>query len=114
MESKVILDALVEIIKTGGLMALWGISIWLIIGLVKLVVFCLAVYFIIQMICNTISNNYKIHKELDSRRIHLLSSQVSQDLCNSLDSMNKEFLAILRELEKKLNELSATSKKNTT
>lgn len=106
-----IMNGLLELVKTGGPLALWGISIWLILGIVRISVVVLAAYLAVKVICQTIQVNYKIKHEINTQRVHLLSEQVSRQLTDSLNSFTKESLVVVNELKAQLTELKELLKK---
>lgn len=101
---------LLEIVKAGGPLALWGIFIWVSLGIVRLSIVCLIVYMALKVICNTITTNYKISKEIRDSKISLISEQVSQILTKTLQDFSQETQAILKDIEKELKELKKPSK----
>ena len=106
-----IMNTLIELLKTGGPMALWGLAIWLLLGLVRTVVLCLVIYLVIKQICLTIRETYKVSKELRDSKIHLLSQEVSKQFSDSLEDFQKNTERILKNLETALNTLSSKSEK---
>jgi len=103
--AQAIMEGLVELVKQGGPLALWGIGIWLIVGLIKIFVVCLFLALAIRLITNCIANCYKINKEVSAQRIQILSHQVSDKLTTSLDNFLKESLVVVNELKVQLKEL---------
>ena len=105
------MNGLIELVKQGGPLALWGITIWLIVGLVRSLVICLVLYFIVKLVVNCINNNYKISKEVSGQRVQLFSQEVSQRFQTSMDNFLKDSSAILKELETQLKDLKEKSTK---
>ena len=103
---------LIEIIKQGGILALWGIGIWLVIGLLRVTTICLAIYLVVKVVCQAITTNYKVHKEQQAMRVHLLSEECSRKVSQALDSFSKESLTVVNELKLQLIELKKHFKKN--
>lgn len=107
----VIMNGIIELVKQGGPLALWGIFIWLGLNLIKLVVVSVVFYLVVKTICNTITTNYKVHKECKSQRISLLSETISHQVSDSLNTFSKESGALATELTKLLRELKESSAK---
>jgi hypothetical protein len=100
-----IMVTLVELLKQGGPLALWGLGIWLIVGVLKILVVSGVVYLVVRLISHTLITCYKINKGASVQRIHLLSQEVSKQLTDSLDNFSRESLAVVSELKKQLAEL---------
>jgi len=106
-----IMNTLVELLKAGGPMALWGLSIWLVLGLVRMALLCLVIYLVVKQVCQTIRDNYRVSKELRDSKIHLLSQEVSKQFSDSLEDFQENTERILKDLEKALNSLNSKSEK---
>ena len=105
---------LLEIVKAGGPMALWGIGIWLIMGIIRLVILGLVIYGVVRLIARTILKCYEIHKQTTAQRIHLLSQEVSSRLTTTLDNFSTESLVVVNELKTQLTELKELLKQKST
>jgi hypothetical protein len=72
--------ALVEMVKQGGTLAIWGIFVWMTLGIVKSGLLLGAVYLVIRLICNNI-NSYQCLKHFSNKeQVSLLSPKVSRRL----------------------------------
>lgn len=109
--TETIMQCLVEMIKQGGQLAIWGIFIWVGFSAVKVVSVVLGLVVIVRLVMHTIHNCYKINKETQSQRIHILSESISSKLEKSLDEFQSQSISVLKELQKELEELSKRSGK---
>ena len=72
--------ALVEMVKQGGTIAIWGIFIWMSLSIIKSGLFLWVVYLVIRLVCNNV-NSYQTLKLLGHKeQISLLSPKVSRRL----------------------------------
>ncbi len=100
---------LVEIIKSGGPMALWGIGIWMTVNLIKVAIISLLAYLAIRQVTSAAVQYHKDTLTNKVLRVTLLSEEVSKKFSDSLDSFSLESTSILKEIEKQLNELKKES-----
>ena len=102
---------LLELVKAGGPMALWGVTIWLAFKILGIFLVVLLPYLSVKIICQTITTNYKICREVQGHQVQLLSKEVSARMEQALDSFSKDCLTAVRELKVLLEELKKRSKK---
>ena len=102
---------LLEIVKAGGPLAIWGVTIWLVFKTLSILLVVLFLYLTSRVVCNCVTTNYKVSKELSAQRIHLLSQEISGRMEQALDSFSKDCLTAVRELKVLLDELKKPSKK---
>ena len=102
---------LLEIVKAGGPLAIWGVTIWLVFKVLGIFLVMLFLYLGVKVVCQCISNNYKVDKELSAQQVHLLSQEVSGRMEQALDSFSKDCLTAVRELKVLLEGLKKPSKK---
>ncbi len=107
-----IYNALLELVKQGGHLALWGIFIWLFLGIIRLTIICLATYLVVKVVCRTISDNYKISKTLQDTKVTLVGSEVASRLLAGMEERDTAFKTIFTDLNAQLHELKGFLKKN--
>lgn len=106
-----IMSTLVELLKQGGPIALWGLGLWLFFSIIRFVVVSLTVYLVVKIVCQTISTNYKISKEISGQRIQLVSEKVSERLETALKSFSEKAGVLLEDLEKLVKNLQKSLNK---
>ena len=102
-----ILNALLEMVKLGGVYAIWGVAIWTGIQLLKVLVVLAFLFGVVKVICTTILS-------YQSRRIHnitLISEALSAELKDSLTSFVTETQSVVSRLNTELENLSKNSNK---
>ncbi len=100
---------LLEIIKTGGPIALWGIGIWMTVNLIKIAIVSWLAYLAVKQVSASVVQYHKDTLTNKVLRVTLLSEEVSKKFSDSLDSFSLESTNILKEIEKQLNELKKES-----
>lgn len=108
---KEILQAMVEMVKTGGQTAVWGVGIYWLMVLLKTVVITGGWILCLSQIRITLTHcwdNYQINKD---RRITLISDKVSKTISDTMETFQKNTMDILKDLTEQLNKLKDSSKK---
>lgn len=95
-----VLNAVIELVKQGGPYALWGLAIWGFLRVCLAAVVLVVLYLSVSVICQCITTNYKVSKELRDSRITLISKEVSDKLSQTLEQFSKDYQDALRELKK--------------
>lgn len=108
-----IYHALIELIKQGGTLALWGIAIWLVISLMKVLAICLVVYLVGRLISKTILGICKTQADFKATQVPLLSQAISGKLLQTLEDYHQSVNLLLRSLQEQLNRLNTASEKST-
>jgi hypothetical protein len=108
MEQEV-LKALLEMIKTGGQMAVWGIvAYWgmqLLTVAVKGGIICWAIKIITQAVILCLDSSHKYQ----DRRITVISKDCSDKIQNIMDKFQQTSSRVFNEIEEKLKTLSSKS-----
>ena len=107
MNTEVIMNGLVEIIKQGGPLALGGVAIWLIIGLVKVLVVLWVVYLVVKIVCKTILD----YKVASFKQVQLLSQEVSSNLVMAMEAFTASGEQLFKKFESQLEELKKSAPK---
>jgi len=97
--SDTILNALIELVKAGGPLALWGIGIWLSFTVFKVFLVGLVGYLVVRTVCNTVISVYQASLNHKREQVSLLSKEVIKDLTTYLDSFRDSLSALLKDLE---------------
>lgn len=104
-------NALIQLIKEGGTLALGGIAIWMTIGLIKTVTVSWLAYLAIKVVSASVVAYHKDTLTNKVLRVTLLSEEVSKKFSDSLDSFNLDSTTILRDIQKSLDDLKKESAK---
>lgn len=105
-----IMSTLLELLKQGGPMALWGMAIWLTVGLIRLIVICSMVYLVTRTVKATVLGVYKAKLDFKASQISVLTTQVSTHLSQTLEDYHKSVTAILNSIDEHLKLLKEKSK----
>jgi hypothetical protein len=107
MNAQAVMQGLVEIIKQGGPLALWGVGLWLLIGLMRIFLVGLVVYLVVKIVCRTILD----YKVASFKQVTLVSEQMGKDIASCLDNFVNNAEVLFTKLESQLNELKTNSDK---
>lgn len=102
---KEILTALVEMVKSGGQMAIYGIAVYWGMTILKLAVHGGLIWICLRLICTTVIKAWELRLDKRASDITLLSSEACKDFTKALDTLSKENLAILKDIELRLTAL---------
>ena len=110
---KEILEALVEMIRQGGTLAVWGIFVYLLMGIIKVAVTGGFLWITIKCV----ATNWRgyLERKLDSKAqsLKVFSDKASTRLVSCLDSYHKEVEIILKDIQTQLENLKKNSKSRT-
>jgi len=106
-----IYNALIELVKQGGSLALWGVGIWLGFKLLQVLVVCSVLYLVVGLITHCIIQIHGERNKAKGLRVHLLSEEVSTRFSKELDKFSEESLGILKGMQERLDSLSKKSQR---
>lgn len=93
-----ILNALVELVKQGGTIALWGIGIWLTLTGFKVCLVVWAVWLMVYKVCNLCLNYLMLRFISNKDKVSLISEQASQTILQSLKCYQDETSSSMKDL----------------
>lgn len=99
---KEILTALVEMVKSGGQMAIYGIAVYWGMTILKLAVHGGLIWVCLRLICTTIIKAWELRLDKRASDITLLSEECSKQILDTINSFSKENIAILKDIEMQL------------
>ena len=106
--------ALVDIVKQGGVYALWGIGIWMGIGLLRVAIIGGVVWAVIRLLVQSINNYLAIRFLTRKDNIQILSDKVSGHITKCLQDYQDRTSQALNDFLKDANELLKKSEQKTT
>lgn len=104
-----ILNALVDLVKQGGAMALWGIGIYLTVQLAKVVVIWGLTTVMVRILSEAFFKVMGLRLLIRKDSISLISSKASEHITTALTEWSDKVTAVVQELEKKLSDLKKNS-----
>ena len=105
-----ILKALIDIVKEGGMLGLWGLGIYLVLNLVRLLAVIWVIYNIVKLIMQTITNFFTIKLLGHKERISLVSEDVSKKLQETIGTFSKDMKCATTEFIRDAKDLLQESK----
>ena len=108
-----IVRAICDVIKQGGMYALFGITLYMVLQIIKLAVIWGFAWATIKGIINGILSYLNSKLNLKSQTFQAFSDKASDHLVKALDSLSKENGDILKDIEKQLKDLSEKSRPET-
>lgn len=105
---KEILNAIVEMVKQGGQLAVWGVFVYLFMQIVKAGTIGGITWLIVKTLCQTLSRCWELAQDRRKEAITLLSSDLQTKLLASLTEFQGSTTTILQDLENRLKGLSIT------
>lgn len=106
---KEILNAIVEMVRQGGQLAVWGVFVYLFMQILKVAVSGGIIWIIIRTICTTFLGGLELHIRKRSEEITLLSEEVSASLTNTLEQYSKSMTEVLESIERQMKNCSKDS-----
>ncbi len=106
-----ILTALVDLVKQGGQMALWGVAIYLILQLAKVVVIWGSITLIVRLICSAVFKGLGMRLLIKRDSISLMSDKATNHLSEAMTKWSNEVSEVILKLETRLNDLLKSSEK---
>ena len=105
-----IMKALVEIVKSGGGYALWGLGVYLVINLCKVTFILVCAYQVIRLITNAICNCETLRFVSNKDNITLMSEEVSTSMISYVKEYQEKTEKAMRLLMKDVKNLLKESK----
>ena len=104
---KEILNAIVEMVKQGGQLAVWGVFVYLFMQIVKVGTIGGITWLIVKTLCQTLARCWELAQDRRKEAITLLSTDLQSKMVDSLEGFQKSTTAILAVFEQRLADLSA-------
>lgn len=109
---KEILQALVEMVKSGGQMAIIGIGVYWLMVILKVAVHGGVLWLLGRLVCSTIIRCLELRLDKRNSTISLLSKEVAEEMCNRFQEISEEQSVILKDIEEELKRLKSESNGN--
>ena len=86
-----ILEAILEIVKTGGFYGVLGVFVWGLMPIIKITIVMGFLCATVRFIMIHVNNFYKMRLDSRNTKISLLSEQASSHLLKAMNSMKENF-----------------------
>ena len=107
MDSKIVMDGLIELLKQGGPMALWGVAIWMGIRFLQVLSVVWGLVYVVCRLLSTLDRYHQCQAEVLSKRITLVSKRLE----DKFEKVLMEFTTNVDHIAEKLNTLCPPSSK---
>lgn len=108
-----ILQALIGLVKQGGEMALWGVAIYLVMQLLKILAIGGSIWACIKTVTAAYQHCWDSKLSSKASSVQLLATEVQKHILDMLKDYNESVSTILKDLGTQLKELSENLKKET-
>ena len=105
-----IAKALVEMVKQGGTLAIWGIFVWLILGIVKTGIVLCFLAWVVRLVVFGVSNYHTLRFLNRKDNIQLLSKKCSKDLVDLVRQYQNDTTQAMKDFMKDAKDLLKPSK----
>lgn len=103
--------ALVEMVKSGGMYALWGIAIWLLMNLLKIGLIGGIIWAIIRLVVFSVQHYLTLRLLSRKENITLLSKQCSKHIVDAIKEYQTQTGDAMKSLIVRVKELKQNSEK---
>ena len=107
-----IMEALIELVKQGGTLALWGIGLWGLIGILKLSITGGVIWLIWHSMTACFKHYWDSKLTIRTQNISLISKEVSDKLSTTLSDFRSEVKNAMSDFLKESNNLLTKLKQN--
>lgn len=108
-----LMKALVEMVRTGGVYALWGIFIWFFMGILKISIIGGFIWAIIRLVVLAFSNFLTLKHLSHKDNINILSKKCSKHILDSIKDFQTTTTEAMLKFQKDATDLLKKSKQET-
>lgn len=108
---KEILNALIEMIRSGGTLAIWGIVTYSLMQILKIAVTGGILCWIVSALCSLVKHCWDNYQREKATRVSLLSQDLTTKFTEVFSALSAEITTLLRELRTQFEDLRNSSAK---
>jgi len=105
MMQQELLSALVELVKEGGTLALWGVFVWFLMQIIKVGVIGGILWGIVRSLCHLVQRIYSAKLDFKEKQVPIISEQASSTVISCLDSYQNSVNKVLERIDSQLEKL---------